>query len=226
MTVVELREVTREHGRAHALRGVSLEVAAGELVAVMGPSGSGKSTLLNLAGGLDRPTSGGVTIEGRDLAKVKDLAAIRCTSVGYVFQDLNLIPSLTAAENVMLPRELDGVRSGRARAEALEALAEVGAEEVAGRFPEELSGGQRQRVAIARALTGERRLLLADEPTGALDTATGDEILQLLRTRADAGAAVLLVTHEPRYAAWADRVIYLRDGRIAEANAVRLESAR
>ncbi|MEV0164911.1 putative ABC transport system ATP-binding protein [Nonomuraea fuscirosea] len=226
MTVVELREVTREHGRVHALRGVSLEVAAGELVAVMGPSGSGKSTLLNLAGGLDRPTSGGVTIEGRDLAKVKDLAAIRRTSVGYVFQDLNLIPSLTAAENVMLPRELDGVRSGRARAEALEALAEVGAEEVAGRFPEELSGGQRQRVAIARALTGERRLLLADEPTGALDTATGDEILQLLRTRADAGAAVLLVTHEPRYAAWADRVIYLRDGRIAEANAVRLESAR
>ncbi|MEV5496821.1 ABC transporter ATP-binding protein [Nonomuraea fuscirosea] len=226
MTVVELREVTREHGRVQALRGVSLEVAAGELVAVMGPSGSGKSTLLNLAGGLDRPTSGGVTIEGRDLAKVKDLAAIRRTSVGYVFQDLNLIPSLTAAENVMLPRELDGVRSGRARAEALEALAEVGAEEVAGRFPEELSGGQRQRVAIARALTGERRLLLADEPTGALDTATGDEILQLLRTRADAGAAVLLVTHEPRYAAWADRVIYLRDGRIAEANAVRLESAR
>ncbi|MEV5896959.1 ABC transporter ATP-binding protein [Nonomuraea fuscirosea] len=226
MTVVELREVTREHGKVHALRGVSLEVAAGELVAVMGPSGSGKSTLLNLAGGLDRPTSGSVTIEGRDLAGVKDLAAIRRTSVGYVFQDLNLIPSLTAAENVMLPRELDGVRSGRARAEALEALAEVGAEEVAGRFPDELSGGQRQRVAIARALTGERRLLLADEPTGALDTATGDEILQLLRTRADAGAAVLLVTHEPRYAAWADRVIYLRDGRIAEANAVRLESAR
>ncbi|GAA1685879.1 ABC transporter ATP-binding protein [Nonomuraea maheshkhaliensis] len=226
MTVVELREVTREHGRVHALRGVSLEVAAGELVAVMGPSGSGKSTLLNLAGGLDRPTSGSVTIEGRDLAGVKDLAAVRRTSVGYVFQDLNLIPSLTAAENVMLPRELDGVRTGRARAEALEALAEVGAEEVAGRFPDELSGGQRQRVAIARALTGERRLLLADEPTGALDTATGDEILQLLRTRADGGAAVLLVTHEPRYAAWADRVIYLRDGRIAEANAVRLESAR
>ncbi|MEU8403285.1 ABC transporter ATP-binding protein [Nonomuraea sp. NPDC048892] len=226
MTVVELREVTREHGPVHALRGVSLEVTAGELVAVMGPSGSGKSTLLNLAGGLDRPTSGSVTIEGRDLAGVKDLAAVRRTSVGYVFQDLNLIPSLTAAENVMLPRELDGVRTGRARAEALEALAEVGAEEVAGRFPEELSGGQRQRVAIARALTGERRLLLADEPTGALDTATGDEILQLLRTRADAGAAVLLVTHEPRYAAWADRVIYLRDGRIAEANAVRLESAR
>ncbi|MDX3106203.1 ABC transporter ATP-binding protein [Nonomuraea angiospora] len=226
MTVVSLRDVTREHGQVQALKGVSLEVAPGELVAVMGPSGSGKSTLLNVAGGLDRPTSGTVTIEGEDLARVKDLAALRRTSVGYVFQDLNLIPSLTAAENVMLPRELDGVRSATAREEALAVLAEVGAGEVAGRFPEELSGGQRQRVAIARALVGERRLLLADEPTGALDTATGDEILQLLRTRCDDGAAVLLVTHEPRYAGWADRVVYLRDGAIVESSAVRLESAR
>jgi putative ABC transport system ATP-binding protein len=227
MTVVRLREVTREHGQVHALRGVSLEVSSGELVAVMGPSGSGKSTLLNLAGGLDRPTSGTVEIEGRDLAGVKDLAALRRSSVGYVFQDLNLIPSLTAVENVMLPRELDGVRSGRARAEALAALTDVGAGDIADRFPEELSGGQRQRVAIARALAGERRLLLADEPTGALDTATGDEILRLLRARCDEdGVAVLLVTHEPRYAAWADRVIYLRDGLIVESNAVRLESAR
>ncbi|MEV0827430.1 ABC transporter ATP-binding protein [Nonomuraea rubra] len=225
MSVVELRDVTREHGQVHALRGVSLEVSAGELVAVMGPSGSGKSTLLNLAGGLDRPTSGVVTIEGEDLSRVKDLAALRRGHVGYVFQDLNLIPSLTAAENVMLPRELDGVRTGQARTEALAVLAEVGVEEIAGRFPEELSGGQRQRVAIARALVGERRLLLADEPTGALDTATGDEILELLRARCDAGAAVLLVTHEPRYAAWADRVIYLRDGLVAESRAVRLESA-
>ncbi|SDK13614.1 ABC transporter ATP-binding protein [Nonomuraea jiangxiensis] len=224
--VVRLAEVTREHGDVRALKGVNLEVAAGELVAVMGPSGSGKSTLLNLAGGLDRPTSGTVTVEGADLATVKDLAAFRRTSVGYVFQDLNLIPSLTAAENVMLPRELDGVRQGRARAEALAVLEEVGAAEVAGRFPEELSGGQRQRVAIARALAGERRLLLADEPTGALDTATGDAILQLLRARCDAGVAVLLVTHEPRYAAWADRVVYLRDGLIVESTSVRLESAR
>ncbi|MEW9551504.1 ABC transporter ATP-binding protein [Nonomuraea sp. NPDC050783] len=226
-TVVELREVTREHGQVHALRGVSLEVAAGELVAVMGPSGSGKSTLLNLAGGLDRPTSGTVVVEGRDLATVKDLAELRRVSVGYVFQDLNLIPSLTAAENVMLPRELDGVRTRRAREEALAALADVGAAEIADRFPEELSGGQRQRVAIARALTGERRLLLADEPTGALDTATGDDILQLLRARCDEdGVAVLLVTHEPRYAAWADRMVYLRDGLVVESGAVRLESAR
>ncbi|MEU5862308.1 MULTISPECIES: ABC transporter ATP-binding protein [unclassified Nonomuraea] len=226
MTVLELRDVTREHGQVHALRGVSLEAGQGELVAVMGPSGSGKSTLLNLAGGLDRPTSGTVLIEGRDLAGVRDLAALRRGSVGYVFQDLNLIPSLTAAENVMLPRELDGVRAGQARREALTALADVGVDQLADRFPEELSGGQRQRVAIARALVGERRLLLADEPTGALDTATGDEILQLLRTRCDEGAAVLLVTHEPRYAAWADRVVYLRDGLIVEASAVRLESSR
>ncbi|MEV4221374.1 ABC transporter ATP-binding protein [Nonomuraea sp. NPDC049725] len=226
MTVVSLREVTRTHGDVHALKGVSLDVARGELVAVMGPSGSGKSTLLNVAGGLDRPTSGSVVIEGADLAAVKDLAALRRRSVGYVFQDLNLIPSLTAAENVMLPRELDGVAAGRAREEAEVALEEVGAGQVADRFPEELSGGQRQRVAIARALAGERRLLLADEPTGALDTATGDGILRLLRERCDAGAAVLLVTHEPRYAAWADRVVYLRDGAIADAAAVRLESAR
>ncbi|MER6947050.1 ABC transporter ATP-binding protein [Nonomuraea sp. NPDC000554] len=226
MTVVSLEAVTREHGQVQALRGVSLEVARGELVAVMGPSGSGKSTLLNLAGGLDRPTSGRVTIEGQDLATVKDLAALRRGSVGYVFQDLNLIPSLTAAENVMLPRELGGVRARQARQEALDVLSAVGVDHVADRFPQELSGGQRQRVAIARALVGERRLVLADEPTGALDTATGDEILQLLRDRCDAGAAALLVTHEPRYAAWADRVVFLRDGQLTDSASAGLESAR
>lgn len=226
MTVVSLRDITRDHGSVRALRGVSLDVSKGELVAVMGPSGSGKSTLLNIAGGLDRPTSGTVTVGGADLAGVKDLAALRRTKVGYVFQDLNLIPSLTAAENVMLPRELDGVRTGRAREEALAALASVGADQAADRFPDELSGGQRQRVAIARALVGERSLLLADEPTGALDTVTGDEILRVLRARCDDGAAVLLVTHEPRYAAWADQVVYLRDGLVAEASEVRMESAR
>ncbi|GAA3123659.1 ABC transporter ATP-binding protein [Planomonospora alba] len=223
--------MTRVHGdgpqAVHALRGVSLEAAAGELVAVMGPSGSGKSTLLNVAGGLDAPTSGTVTVEGVPLAGLaaKELAALRRRHVGYVFQDLNLIPSLTAAENVMLPRELDGVRAGQARREALEILAEVGITEP-GRFPDELSGGQRQRIAIARALVGERRLILADEPTGALDTPTGDEILGLLRARCDAGAAALLVTHEPRYAAWADRVVFLRDGEIADSTASALESAR
>ena len=226
MTVVTMEDVTRAHGPVRALKGVSLEVGRGELVAVMGPSGSGKSTLLNLAGGLDRPTSGRVMVEGVDLATVKDLAALRRGSAGYVFQDLNLIPSLTAAENVMLPRELDGVRAGRARREALDVLAATGVAEIADRFPEELSGGQRQRVAIARSLVGERRLLLADEPTGALDTATGDEILQLLRARCDDGAAVLLVTHEPRYAGWADRVVFLRDGEIVDSTDARLESAR
>ncbi|MFD1932300.1 MULTISPECIES: ABC transporter ATP-binding protein [Nonomuraea] len=230
MTVVRLAEVARVHDEGatavHALKGVSLEVDAGELIAVMGPSGSGKSTLLNLAGGLDRPTSGTVHIDEQDLATVRDLAALRRRSVGYVFQDLNLIPSLTAAENVMLPRELDGVRSRLAREEAMTVLAEIDVEDLADRFPCELSGGQRQRVAIARALVGERRLLLADEPTGALDTRTGDEILRLLRARCDAGAAVLLVTHEPRYAAWADRVVFLRDGMIADSTNVSLVSAR
>ncbi|HEY1178111.1 MAG TPA: ABC transporter ATP-binding protein [Phytomonospora sp.] len=230
MTVVRLDEVVRVHGEGAtavtALKGVSLEVAAGELVAVMGPSGSGKSTLLNLAGGLDRPTSGTVSVDGQDLAGVRDLAALRRRSVGYVFQDLNLIASLTAAENVMLPRELDGVPARRARKEAMAVLGEVDLAHLADRFPEELSGGQRQRAAIARALVGERRLLLADEPTGALDTPAGDEILQVLRARCDAGAAILLVTHEPRYAAWADRVVFLRDGMIADPADAPMASAR
>ncbi|MFI6478247.1 ABC transporter ATP-binding protein [Nonomuraea sp. NPDC050663] len=230
MTFVRLADVARVHGEGatavHALRGVSLEVGAGDLVAVMGPSGSGKSTLLNLAGGLDRPTSGSVHLGEQDLAEVRDLAALRRRSVGYVFQDRNLIDSLTAAENVMLPRELDGLSSGRARREAMAVLSELDAEDLAGRYPEELSGGQRQRVAIARALVGDRRLLLADEPTGALDTRTGDEILGVLRARCDAGAAVLLVTHEPRYAAWADRVVFLRDGMIADHSHVVTGSAR
>ncbi|MFG1947230.1 ABC transporter ATP-binding protein [Nonomuraea sp. NPDC048826] len=220
MTHVRLSDVTRTHGEGaatvHALQHVTLEAGTGELLAVMGPSGSGKSTLLNLAGGLDRPTSGTVHIGEHDLATVRDLAALRRRTVGYVFQDLNLIPSLTAAENVMLPRELDGARPRRARQEAMTALADIGVDHLADRFPDELSGGQRQRVAIARALIGERRLLLADEPTGALDTGAGDDILRILRERADAGATVLLVTHEPRYAAWADRVVFLRDGRIAD----------
>ncbi|MFJ2031945.1 ABC transporter ATP-binding protein [Streptosporangium sp. NPDC087985] len=230
--VVRLADVSRVHGdgpqAVAALRGVSLDVAAGELVAVMGPSGSGKSTLLNLAGGLDLPTSGDVVVEGTSLAGLpaRELAALRRRHVGYVFQDLNLIPSLTAVENIMLPRELDGIKAKDARREALEVLAEVGLADVASRFPDDISGGQRQRVAIARALAGERRLILADEPTGALDTPTGDDILQLLRARCDAGATVLLVTHEPRYAAWADRVVFLRDGEIADSTAVPLESAR
>ncbi|MFG1862212.1 ABC transporter ATP-binding protein [Microbispora bryophytorum] len=224
--------VVRVHGEGtgavHALRGVSLDVAAGELVAVMGPSGSGKSTLLNLAGGLDRPTEGSVRLEGRELRDLspEQLAELRRRSAGYVFQDLNLVPSLTVAENVALPRELDGVRTAKARREALAVLKEVGLADLGDRFPDDLSGGQRQRAAIARALVGERRLLLADEPTGALDTRAGDEIIQVLRQRADAGAAVLLVTHEPRYAAWADRVVFLKDGQVTDSAAAGTETAR
>ena len=217
-----LDRVSRIHGSGeltvHALTKASLTVCPGELVAVMGPSGSGKSTLLNLAGALDLPSSGRVLIDGVDVATLapKALALVRRRKVGFVFQDFNLISSLTAAENVFLPLELDGVgpRAGRARAE--EALASVGLDGLADRFPEELSGGQRQRVAIARALIGERRLVLADEPTGALDSQTGEAVLAVLRERCDAGAAGLLVTHEARHAAWADRVVFLRDGCVVD----------
>lgn len=220
--VLELVGAWRVHGQGPsaitALRDVSLAVRAGELVAVMGPSGSGKSTLLNLAGGLDQPTDGDVRI-GPDStvgASVSHLAMLRRRHLGFVFQDANLVGSLTAGENVALPRELDGVPVKVARIEAAAALADVGLPGVDGRFPADLSGGQQQRVAIARALVGGRRLILADEPTGALDTVAGDEILRLIRARCDDGAAALVVTHNPRHAAWADRVVFLRDGGIVE----------
>lgn len=217
--ILDIRNLSRVHGTGeqavHALRGVDLAVESGELVAVMGPSGSGKSTLLTCAGGLDRPTGGEIMIDGNDLATLgaKAVAALRRRRIGYVFQDFNLIPALTAAENVMLPLELDGTRARAARRYAEAALAEVAIGELADRFPDEMSGGQRQRVAIARAIVGERRILLADEPTGALDSETGEAVLQLLRDRCDQhGIAGVLVTHDARHAAWADRVVYLRDG--------------
>jgi putative ABC transport system ATP-binding protein len=220
--VLELASVTRVHGagatEVHALRAVSFAVYAGEMVAVMGPSGSGKSTLLTLAGGLDSPTSGVVRVEDTDLAGLgqRGRAAMRRTSIGYVFQDFNLIPALTALENVALPRELDGQGMRGARRAAQTALDEVGIGDLARRFPDEMSGGQQQRVAIARAIVGERRLILADEPTGALDSETGEDVLRLLRARCDAGAAGVLVTHEARHAAWADRVVFLRDGVVVD----------
>jgi putative ABC transport system ATP-binding protein len=223
--VLELREVVRTHGEGatlvRALRGISLSVAAGELVAVMGPSGSGKSSLLNIAGGLDTATEGQVLVDGVDLSSLspRQLAAVRRRQVGYVFQDLNLIPTLTASENVALPLELDGAASRAARRQAVESLDSVGLAGLGDRYPDELSGGQQQRVAIARALVGERRLVLADEPTGALDSETGESVLRLLRRRVDAGAAGVLVTHESRHAAWADRVVYLRDGEVVDTAA-------
>jgi putative ABC transport system ATP-binding protein len=222
MTVLELRAVHRRHGTGpaavHALRGVTLTVGAGELLAVMGPSGSGKSTLLHLAGGLDRPTEGDVVVDGTALGRCsrRGLAALRRRRIGYVFQDLNLLPSLTAAENVALPLELDGMRTRTARRLAHEALSQVDLDGYGPRFPDEMSGGQQQRVAIARALVGQRRLVLGDEPTGALDSRTGETVLRLLRSKVDEGAAVVLVTHEARHAAWADRVVFLRDGVIVD----------
>ncbi|WP_406067231.1 ABC transporter ATP-binding protein [Micromonospora sp. NBC_01638] len=223
--VLELRAVRRTHGAGpaavHALRGVSLVVRPGELVAVMGPSGSGKSTLLALAGGLDRPTDGEIRVEGQTLGELdrRGLAQLRRRRIGYIFQQLNLLGSLSALENVALPLELDGVSGRRARALAMAALTEVGLPALGDRFPDQLSGGQQQRVAIARALVGERRLVLADEPTGALDSQTGEAVLHLLRRRIDAGAAGVLVTHEARHAGWADRVVFLRDGVLVDTTA-------
>ncbi len=218
--VLRLDGVSRVHGegetRVHALRSVSFTAHAGELVAVMGPSGSGKSTFLTLAGGLDQPTSGTVLVEGVDLSSLGGaaLARTRRTSIGYVFQDFNLIPALTAVENVALPQELDGRSSRAARALASAALEEVGIADLADRFPDEMSGGQQQRVAIARAVVGERRLILADEPTGALDTKTSYEIMALFQQLHDAGNTIILVTHEHDIAARAHRVISIRDGQI------------
>ncbi|WP_380164565.1 ABC transporter ATP-binding protein [Jannaschia sp. R86511] len=229
--LLRLDDVHRGYGegeaRVVALDGVSLAVAPGELVAVMGASGAGKSTLLHVSGGLDVPDRGAVTVDGLDLGGLDRtrLAAVRRRAVGYVFQDLNLVSTLTLAENVALPLELDGLRRGPAREQAVAALTEVGVQAGADRFPDEVSGGQRQRAAIARALVGPRRLLLADEPTGALDSVTGEDVMAVLRGRVDAGAGGLLVTHDPRTAAWADRVVFLRDGRLVDSTAPTTDAA-
>jgi len=220
-----LNAVSRVHGEGHtavgALTEVSLSVNAGEMVAVMGPSGSGKTTLLSLAGGLDVPTSGTVSVEGIDLGSLSmsELAQLRRRRIGYVFQQYNLIDSLTATENVAIPLDLDGVNPEYTRQAVTAALELVGLAALADRFPEELSGGEQQRVAIARAVVGERTVVLADEPTGALDSVTGENVLRMLRERCEAGTAVILVTHDPRFAAWADRIVFLRDGRVIDESA-------
>jgi putative ABC transport system ATP-binding protein len=224
---IEFSDVTRSFGSGRvfvsALAGVSMQAEPGELVAVMGPSGSGKTTLLSLAGGLDHPTSGAVRIEGVDLATLgkSELAQLRRRRVGYVFQQLNLIDGLTAAENVSLPLELDGMGRRAARDAAIDGLEAVGMGDLVDRFPDDLSGGEQQRVAIARAFVGERSVLLADEPTGALDTMTGEAVLRLLRAHCDAGGCGLLVTHDARFAAWADRIVFLRDGIVVDETAGR-----
>jgi len=214
--------VSRAYGSGEhavtALADVDLEVAPGELVAIMGASGSGKSTLLSIAGGLQQPTAGDVIVEQRALSALdaREMARLRRRSLGFVFQDFNLIPTLTAIENVALPLELDGDPTRSARRMAAAALESVGLGPRKDTYPDELSGGQQQRVAIARAVVGGRRLILADEPTGALDSITGEAVMRMLRSRIDDGAAGLLVTHEARHAAWADRVVFLRDGRIVD----------
>jgi putative ABC transport system ATP-binding protein len=221
-SALQLRGVSKVYGsgpsEVHALREVDLSVDRGELVAIMGPSGSGKSTLLTIAGSLEDASGGEVLVEGVDLARVSrsDRATMRRRSIGYVFQDFNLLPGLTAVENAALPLELDGVRARDARAAGLEALEALDVAERADRYPDELSGGERQRVAIARAIVGERGLLLADEPTGALDSVNGEGVMRLLRAATHRGVAGVVVTHEAQLASWADRVVFLRDGRVVD----------
>jgi putative ABC transport system ATP-binding protein len=221
-SALELRHVSKIYGcgpsKVRALSEVDLTVERGELVAVMGPSGSGKSTLLTIAGSLEEPSSGQVLVEGTDLADVSrsDRAKLRRRSIGYVFQDFNLLPGLTALENVTLPLELDGTRARAAQETGLEALQALDVAEHADRFPDELSGGERQRVAIARAIVGKRGLLLADEPTGALDSLNGEAVMRLLRAATRRGVAGVVVTHEAYLASWADRVVFLRDGYVVD----------
>jgi putative ABC transport system ATP-binding protein len=222
MSTLELCHVSKVYGRGaaevHALRDVSLEVAPGTMVAVMGPSGSGKSTLLTIAGSLEEPTSGQVLVAGQDLTAMSrnDRARLRRQSIGYVFQDFNLLPGLTAAENVALPLELDGIGARRAREAALTALEALGLADRARGYPDQLSGGERQRVAIARAVVGDRHLLLADEPSGALDSENGETVMRMIHTACKQGVAAVVVTHDAQLASWADRVVFIRDGRIVD----------
>jgi len=221
--ILELDDVVKSYGsgvtEVRALRGVTLTIEEGEFVAIMGPSGCGKSTLLHLAGALETPSAGSIRVSGREIASLNpaERSQLRRHDVGFVFQRLNLIPALTAIENVMLPLELAGESGREARALAVASLEAMGLHEQLDRYPDDFSGGQQQRIAIARAVVGERRLLLADEPTGSLDTASGDEVIELIAGLPQRnGTAVVLVTHEPRFASWADRVVFLRDGRLVD----------
>jgi putative ABC transport system ATP-binding protein len=223
--MLDVRGVSKTYGsgaaEVHALDDVDLAVDRGELVAIMGPSGSGKSTLLTIAGSLEEPTSGEVVVDGASLSTMsrRERARVRRRSIGYVFQEFNLLAGLTAVENVALPLELDGTPARAARTVALAALDDLGLTDRADGYPDDLSGGERQRVAIARAVVGDRRLMLADEPTGALDTVNGEAVMRLLRAACHRGVAGVVVTHEAQLAAWADRIVFLRDGRVVDQTA-------
>jgi putative ABC transport system ATP-binding protein len=222
MSYLELRNVSKSYGagasEVHAIRNVNLAVERGSLVAVMGPSGSGKSTLFTIAGSLEEPTSGEVLIDGVALSEMtrNDKARLRRRTVGYVFQDFNLLAGLTAVENVALPLELDGVSAKKAQEIGLAALESLDLADRASHYPDELSGGERQRVSIARAAVGERSLLLADEPSGALDSTNGEAVMRLILTACHRGVAAVVVTHDAQLASWADRVVFLRDGRVVD----------
>jgi putative ABC transport system ATP-binding protein len=222
MSMLEMRYVSKTYGEGstevHALSEVNLTVEAGALVAVMGASGSGKSTLLTIAGSLEEPTAGEVVVDGASISKMSrnGQARMRRRSIGYVFQDYNLLAGLSAVENVSLPLELDGIPAKKAKAAGMAALEELGLADRAAHFPDELSGGERQRVSIARAVVGERHLLLADEPSGALDSANGEAVMRLVLAACRRGVAAVVVTHDAQLASWADRVVFLRDGRVVD----------
>lgn len=228
MSAISVHEVEQlfhlgERNVVHALRGTNLEIKKGEFVAVMGPSGSGKTTLLNVVGCLARPTAGHVQLDGRDLAKLKDreLDRIRAKEIGFVFQAFTLIPTRTALENVMMAAEYSGMPRAERRERSSDALRAVGLEDQINQRAGELSGGEQQRVAIARALVKEPVLLLADEPTGNLDSVAAEEIMTLLKKLRSDGQTVLMVTHDPRMAGYADRVVFLKDGRVVDEESIR-----
>jgi putative ABC transport system ATP-binding protein len=230
MSLVQTKELTKVYGSGDtavvALDHVNMSVDAGEFAAVMGPSGCGKSTLLHLLGGLDRPTAGQVLIEGVSLGDLPDdkLTELRRRKIGFVFQFFNLIPVLDAVENAALPLTLDGEKPSEARERARDWLVRVGLENRLGNRPDQLSGGQQQRVAVARALVSDPALVLADEPTGNLDTRSADEIAGLLRqVAAEWGRSVVMVTHDPRIAAYSDRIVFLKDGTVVDETRLTVE---